>query len=127
MVEVEVKIRLPSEREFETVRQHFQTNGSLPTKIHHQENQFFDGPNAELSSVRAVFRLRFTEEGRKCVATLKEKSTVSASTGVAVAQEKEHEVDAAVGRRVVEDPTAFSELQGDVPSELPETAKAHRG
>lgn len=72
-MEVEVKIRLPNKEAHAAVRAHL--GGPEACKaVHEQENLFFDGPNKELSSQRAVFRLRFA--GGTCRPCLKEKAVI---------------------------------------------------
>ncbi|EYU38306.1 hypothetical protein ABFS82_10G113900 [Erythranthe guttata] len=100
-MEVEVKLRLPNK-----AAHHKLTSLLSPfhTATHHQHNTFFDGAAAELSSQRAVLRLRFHEETAhpKCFVSLKAKAVLA--NGVSRVEEDEEEVDPTIGRSCLDEP-----------------------
>lgn len=81
---------------------------------HHQYNTFFDGLAEELSSRRAVLRLRFHEESHlpKCFVCLKAKAVIA--NGVSRVEEDEEEVDPAVGKDCLEDPQKLMNVDSRV-------------
>ncbi|ONI16326.1 hypothetical protein PRUPE_3G092500 [Prunus persica] len=71
-----------------------------------QENIFFDGSNAELSSNRAILRLRFYDGVSPCVLSLKAKPVISDC--VSRVQELEEPFDPVLGRTCVAEPWRLS-------------------
>lgn len=71
-------------------------------KTHLQENLFFDGAAGELSSRRAVLRLRFYDDDARCVVSLKAKAVLV--NGVSRVEEDEEDLDPKVGRDCVAEP-----------------------
>ncbi|KAF7152189.1 hypothetical protein RHSIM_Rhsim01G0054900 [Rhododendron simsii] len=99
-MEIEVKLRLPSAAAHQTLV-------SLLTPYHRvthrQHNTFFDGAAAQLSSRRAVLRLRFYgDNDARCVLSLKANAVIS--NGVSRVEEDEEELDPRAGRECVADP-----------------------
>lgn len=72
-MEVEVKIRLDDALAHQKVAALLASNHQV---THLQENVFFDGAQQELSSKRAVLRLRFYNGDQRCVVTLKGKAVI---------------------------------------------------
>ncbi|KAL6285999.1 hypothetical protein ACE6H2_010389 [Prunus campanulata] len=102
-MEVEVKLRLSD------ASAHQKLTGLLsPFQVQTliQENIFFDGSNAELSSNRAILRLRFYDGVSPCVLSLKAKPVIS--DGVSRAQELEEPFDPVLGRACVAEPWRLS-------------------
>ncbi|KAL3625210.1 hypothetical protein CASFOL_030664 [Castilleja foliolosa] len=100
-MEVEVKLRLPNKHSHHKL---LSLLSPFHAATHHQHNTFFDGSASELSSQRAVLRLRFHDEihSPKCFVTLKAKAVLE--NGVSRVEEDEEEVDPAAGRACLEDP-----------------------
>ncbi|KAL6585644.1 Triphosphate tunnel metalloenzyme 3 [Orobanche minor] len=110
-MEVEVKLRLPDKAS------HLHLLSLLsPFHIatHHQHNTFFDGSSSELSSQRAVLRLRFHEETRvpKCFLCLKAKAVLA--DGISRVQEDEEEVDPTTGTACFVDPQKLMDVDSRV-------------
>lgn len=84
------------------------------TTTHHQHNTFYDGAAAELSSRRAVLRLRFHEEPDrpKCFVTLKANAVLA--NGVSRVEEDEEEVDHSIGKACFEDPQKLKDVDSRV-------------
>lgn len=78
-------------------------------KTHFQENIFFDGANKELTSHRAVLRLRFYNGDARCVASLKANAVII--DGVSRVEEDEEDLDPWVGRAFVNDPRRILEVE----------------
>ncbi|KAH7546295.1 hypothetical protein FEM48_Zijuj01G0185200 [Ziziphus jujuba var. spinosa] len=98
-MEVEVKLRLPD------AAAHRRVNDLLsPFRVatFRQENLFFDGAAAELSSRRAVLRLRFYDDDTRCVVSLKARAVLV--DGISRVEEDEEELEPAVGRACVAEP-----------------------
>ncbi|KAK4410626.1 Triphosphate tunnel metalloenzyme 3 [Sesamum angolense] len=98
-MEVEVKLRLASSAAHERLCGVLSPNHR---RTHLQENLFFDGPNAELSSNLAVLRLRFYDLDSHCVLSLKSKPQISA--GISRIEEQEEPLDPIVGRHCAAEP-----------------------
>lgn len=79
-MEVEVKLRLPDKKAHDAV---FAALGGDGQKIatHHQDNFFLDGPSNELSSKRAVLRIRFYDVDKRALVTLKGKQKLVDGVG----------------------------------------------
>ncbi|GER42910.1 adenylate cyclases [Striga asiatica] len=95
-VEVEVKLRLPSKCSHRSL---LSLLSPFRAATHSQHNTFYDGSAAELSSRRAILRLRFHEgadPSQKCFACLKAKAVLAG--GMSRVEEDEEEVDPAAGR-----------------------------
>lgn len=98
-MEVEVKLRLPDS----TSHQRLSTILSPHhRKTHFQENVFFDGTNAELSSNLAVLRLRFYDLDSHSVLSIKAKPIISG--GISRIEEQEEPIDPAIARQCVAEP-----------------------
>lgn len=100
-MEIEVKLRLPN------AAAHAHLAALLSThhlKTHRQHNLFFDGAAEQLSSRRAVLRIRFYEDevDPRCVVSLKAKAVLI--DGVSRVEEDEEELNPSVGRDCVSDP-----------------------
>ncbi|GFP82166.1 triphosphate tunel metalloenzyme 3 [Phtheirospermum japonicum] len=93
-MEVEVKLRLPNKPSHHKL---LSLLSPFHAATHHQHNTFFDGSASELSSQRAVLRLRFHDgtHSPKCFVTLKAKAVLA--NGVSRVEEDEEEVDSAAG------------------------------
>lgn len=110
-MEVEVKLRLPdsaAHRKVLSLLSPFHTN------THHQRNSFYDGAAGELSSRRAVLRLRFYENSQppKCFICIKAKAVIV--DGVSRVEEDEEEVDFEVGLRCLEEATKLVDVDSRV-------------
>ncbi|PSS08408.1 Triphosphate tunel metalloenzyme 3 like [Actinidia chinensis var. chinensis] len=109
-MEIEVKLRLPDSAAHRSVL-------SLLSPFHRrtrtlrQHNTFFDGASSELSSRRAVLRLRFyDDDDSKCVASLKAKALLV--DGVSRVEEDEEEMDPLAGRQCVTAPSRLCGVRG---------------
>ncbi|PON90051.1 CYTH-like domain containing protein [Trema orientale] len=98
-MEVEVKLRLPDSSTHQRLSDLL---SPFHTDTFFQENVFFDGANAELSSNLAVLRLRFYDDSSRCVLSLKAKPVIS--DGVSRVEEQEEPFDPALGRACVAEP-----------------------
>ncbi|KAA8540515.1 hypothetical protein F0562_024567 [Nyssa sinensis] len=98
-MEVEVKLRLPDSASHQRLSDLL---SPFHTKTLIQENVFFDGANAELSSNLAVLRLRFYDIDSLCVVSLKAKPVISA--GISRVEEDEEPIDPAIARACVAEP-----------------------
>ncbi|KAK4257458.1 hypothetical protein QN277_007044 [Acacia crassicarpa] len=98
-MEVEVKLRLENAEAHRMVTASF-----APFHIitHRQENLFFDGAAGELSSRRAILRLRFYDDDARCVVSLKAKAVLV--NGVSRVEEDEEDLDPKIGRDCVAEP-----------------------
>lgn len=79
---------------------------------HSQYNTFFDGAGAELSTRRAVLRLRFYGDNAKCVVSLKAKAVLV--DGVSRVEEDEEDIDPLVGQECVRNPTRLGFVESRV-------------
>ncbi|XP_008228669.1 PREDICTED: triphosphate tunel metalloenzyme 3-like [Prunus mume] len=102
-MEVEVKLRLSDTSAHQKLTD-LLSPFHVQTLI--QENIFFDGSNAELSSNRAILRLRFYDGVSPCVLSLKAKPVIS--DGVSRVQELEEPFDPVLGRSCVAEPWRLS-------------------
>ncbi|KAL2620166.1 hypothetical protein R1flu_000371 [Riccia fluitans] len=98
-MEVEVKLKLPGPEAHEKVASAL---GAFHEVTHMQENVFFDGVNKELSSKRAVLRLRFYNSDEKCVVTFKGNAVIV--DGISRGEELEEDIDISLGRACVAEP-----------------------
>uniref|UniRef100_A0A2N9HZY9 CYTH domain-containing protein n=1 Tax=Fagus sylvatica TaxID=28930 RepID=A0A2N9HZY9_FAGSY len=98
-METEVKLWLP-----DAIAHCYVTTVLTPFHVttHRQENNFFDGSSNELSSRRAILRLRFADTDPRCVVTLKAKAVIV--DGVSRVEEDEEVLDAAIGRECLAEP-----------------------
>lgn len=104
-----MKLKLPDS----TTHQNLQTLlAPFHVITHSQYNTFFDGASAELSTRRAVLRLRFYGDNVKCVVSLKAKAVLI--DGVSRVEEDEEEIDPLVGQECVRDPTHLGSVQSRV-------------
>eukprot|EP00262_Sarcandra_glabra_P006382 TRINITY_DN18637_c0_g1_i1.p1 TRINITY_DN18637_c0_g1~~TRINITY_DN18637_c0_g1_i1.p1 ORF type:complete len:201 (+),score=13.66 TRINITY_DN18637_c0_g1_i1:326-928(+) len=104
-MEVEVKLRLPNSASHQKLSD---VLSPYHTKTHIQENLFFDGLAAELSSQRAVLRLRFYDGDSRCVVSLKARAVLVG--GVSRVEEDEEDIDPAIGRSCVADPSKLGSV-----------------
>ncbi|XP_051116903.1 triphosphate tunnel metalloenzyme 3-like [Andrographis paniculata] len=106
MMEVEVKLRLP------TSAAHERLCGILAAyhrRTHLQENLFFDSPDAKLASNLAALRLRFYDLDSRCILGLKSKPRISA--GISRIEEQEEPIDPVVGRQCAAEPWRLLEIE----------------
>ncbi|KAK6135500.1 hypothetical protein DH2020_010793 [Rehmannia glutinosa] len=110
-MEIEVKLRLPNKASHQKL---LSLLSPFHITTHHQHNTFFDGSASELSSQRAVLRLRFHEETHlpKCFVCLKAKAVLA--NGVSRVEEDEEEVDPAIGKACFEDPQKLMDMDSRV-------------
>ncbi|VFQ77169.1 unnamed protein product [Cuscuta campestris] len=110
-MEIEVKLRLP---DADSHGKLLSILAPFHIQTHHQRNTFFDGAAAELSSRRAVLRLRFYEQSQtpRCVVSLKEKAELVG--GVSRVEEDEEDLDPGTGYGCVEDPRKLSEVDSRI-------------
>ncbi|XP_059286020.1 triphosphate tunnel metalloenzyme 3 isoform X2 [Lycium ferocissimum] len=106
-MEIEVKLRLPDLAAHQKV---LSLLSPYHTKTHHQRNTFFDGACGELSTRRAVLRLRFYEnsENVKCMLCLKAKAVII--DGVSRVEEDEEELDPKIGYECVSNPRQLMQV-----------------
>ncbi|KAL6969069.1 hypothetical protein U1Q18_028226 [Sarracenia purpurea var. burkii] len=108
-MEIEVKLRLPDSAAYQKLL-------SVLSPFHRQTlrqyNTFFDGAAAELSSRRAVLRLRFYDDDSKCVVSLKAKAVIV--DGVSRVEEDEEELDPLIGRECVADPARLGAVESRI-------------
>ena len=97
-MEVEIKLRLPDATSHQKLSD-LLSQFHVQTLI--QENIFFDGANAELTSNLAVLRIRFYDDVH-CVLSLKSKPLLL--DGISRIEEQEEPFDAAVGRACIAEP-----------------------
>ncbi|KAL5721160.1 hypothetical protein ACHQM5_013753 [Ranunculus cassubicifolius] len=105
-MEVEVKLRLPNslthQKLSDLLKPYHKTT-------HLQENIFFDGTSSELTSQRAVLRLRFYNTDTRCVISLKAKSTLI--NGVSRVEEDEEDLDPSIARACVAEPWRLKAIE----------------
>lgn len=106
-----MKLRLPDSSAHQKVLSLFSSHHK---KTHHQRNTFFDGAAGELSSRRAVLRLRFYENSEKvkCMVCLKAKAVII--DGVSRVEEDEEELDPKIGYECVSNPRKLMEVDSRV-------------
>lgn len=110
-MEVEVKLRLPdaaSHRRLTTLL------SSFHIKTLHQRNFFFDTSQNDLSSRRAVLRLRFVEHDAVpcCIISLKSKPTLV--NGISRVAEDEEDLDSSFARECVDDPSKLLSIESRI-------------
>lgn len=98
-MEVEVKIRLPDSASHQRLSAIL---SPYHLKTHAQENFFFDGAGAELSSNLAVLRIRFYDLDSKCLISLKAKPSLS--DGISRVEEDEEQLDTTIARACTAEP-----------------------
>ncbi|KAL6996653.1 hypothetical protein U1Q18_006783 [Sarracenia purpurea var. burkii] len=99
-MEVEVKLRLQNGASHQRLSDLL---SPFHAKTLIQENVFFDGANAELSSNLAVLRLRFYGGvDSHCIVSLKAKPVISA--GISRVEEDEEPIDPSIARACVAEP-----------------------
>ncbi|KAL6768315.1 hypothetical protein ACKKBF_B38650 [Auxenochlorella protothecoides x Auxenochlorella symbiontica] len=104
VMEVEIKLRLKDEEA------HARLAAALKASYrttHEQENYFFDGSSAELSSARVILRLRFYNFDKKALLTVKGKQVLV--DGVGRCPETEVEVPPDQARGYLSDPNRLLE------------------
>lgn len=104
-MEVEVKLRLPDAAAHRRVTELL---SPFIVTVHRQENFFFDGADSELSSKRAVLRVRFSDKEPRCVVSLKARAVLV--DGISRVAEDEEEVEESLGRECVTEPRKLLEL-----------------
>ncbi|XP_052200591.1 triphosphate tunnel metalloenzyme 3 isoform X2 [Diospyros lotus] len=108
-MEVEVKLRLPDNAAHQKL---LSVLAPFHRLTHRQHNTFFDGAAAELSSRRAVLRLRFYDDDARCVVSLKAKAVLV--DGVSRVEEDEEEIDPLVGRDCVANPSRLGSVDSRI-------------
>lgn len=98
MTEVEIKLRLPSHASHQRVAQLM----GPPKAVYAQENYFFDGVNDELKKQQTL-RVRFYNTDQKAVITVKGRQALVG--GVGRATEEEEDIDPALAREALRDPS----------------------
>ncbi|XP_062089921.1 triphosphate tunnel metalloenzyme 3-like [Humulus lupulus] len=98
-MEVEVKLRLPDSEAHQKLSDIL---SPCHANTFFQENVFFDGANAKLSSNLAVHRFRFYDDNSRCVLSLKAKPVIY--NGISRAEEHEEPFDPTIGRACVAEP-----------------------
>ncbi|KAK2982815.1 hypothetical protein RJ640_021305 [Escallonia rubra] len=98
-MEVEVKLRLPDAAAHQKVSDLL---SPYHVKTHVQDNVFFDGAAAELTSSRAALRLRFYDLDSRAVLSLKAKPVIR--NGVSRVEEDEEPIEPSVARACVAEP-----------------------
>ncbi|KAG0369506.1 hypothetical protein BGZ54_009724 [Gamsiella multidivaricata] len=112
-MEIEIKIRLPSEDEAAKLERAL---GGSPTSIEDQDNVFFDGVGKELIKNQLVFRIRIIEKtGKEPVAVVALKGNAVLINGIAMVEEEEQIIDVDIAMQIIESPNI-----------IPEVAKSHR-
>lgn len=106
-----MKLRLPTKASHQKL---LALLSPFHTTTHHQHNTFYDGTAAELSSRRAVLRLRFHEEPDrpKCFVTLKANAVLA--NGVSRVEEDEEEVDYSIGKACFAEPNKLKDVDSRV-------------
>lgn len=105
-MEVEVKLRLPDSASHQKLS-HLLAPFHINTFI--QENIFFDGANAQLTSNLAVLRIRFYNLDTSCVLSLKAKPVIS--DGISRIEEQEEPFDTTLGRACVAEPWRLARIE----------------
>lgn len=112
-MEVEVKLRLPDSAAHQSLST---VLSPFLRRTHFQHNVFFDGAASELSSRRAVLRLRFygedPETAERCVSSLKAKAVLV--NGVSRVEEDEEEIDPFLGREICANPNLIGSSESRV-------------
>lgn len=108
-MEVEVKLRLPDAASHQKLSDLL---APFHVKTLIQENIFFDGAAAELSSKFAVLRLRFYDLDSRCVLSLKSQPQIS--NGISRAKEVEEEIEPLIGRACVAEPWRFKSMSSRI-------------
>ncbi|KAL5547722.1 hypothetical protein UlMin_002953 [Ulmus minor] len=108
-MEIEVKLKLRDDANHRRVTDIF---SPFLVTTHRQENFFFDGAAGELSSRRAVLRVRFSDKDPRCVVSLKARALLV--DGVSRVEEDEEELEAELGRSCVEEPQKLFDLESRV-------------
>ncbi|OWM65958.1 triphosphate tunnel metalloenzyme 3-like isoform X2 [Punica granatum] len=108
-MEVEVKLRLPDAAAHGRVLSLF---GPFRRETLRQENFFFDGSENELSSKRAVLRVRFYNGQARCVVSLKAKAILI--DGISRVEEEEEEMDPMLGRECVAEPEKLGSVKNRI-------------
>ncbi|XP_026454659.1 triphosphate tunel metalloenzyme 3-like [Papaver somniferum] len=106
-MEIELKLKLPDSTSHQKLSDLL---SPFHIKTHLQDNIFFDGLNSELSSKRAVLRLRFYNDDSLCVVSLKAKAVLV--NGVSRVEEDEEEIDPVIGRACVLEPSKLLGIEG---------------
>ncbi|KAL2929812.1 Triphosphate tunel metalloenzyme 3 [Bienertia sinuspersici] len=112
-MEVEVKLRLSNSTAHQSVSS---VLSPFLQQTHFQHNIFFDGAASELSSCRAVLRLRFYGEdpqtAERCVLSLKAKAVLE--NGVSRVEEDEEDLDPFLGREIWANPNLIRSTESRV-------------
>ncbi|XP_074281213.1 triphosphate tunnel metalloenzyme 3 isoform X3 [Silene latifolia] len=112
-MEVEVKLRLPDSKAHQSLST---VLSPFHKQTHFQHNVFFDGAAGELSSRRAVLRLRFYGEdsatAKRCVVSLKAKALLV--DGVSRVEEDEEEIDPDWAREIWANPNLIGSVESRI-------------
>ncbi|CAL5443417.1 unnamed protein product [Camellia sinensis] len=108
-MEVEVKLCLPDSAAHQNL---LSILSPFHRQTHRQYNTFFDGVASELSSRRAVLRLRFYDDDANCVVSLKAKAVLV--DGVSRVEEDEEEMNPLLGRECVADPSKLGSVDSRI-------------
>ncbi|MED6205168.1 hypothetical protein PIB30_015282 [Stylosanthes scabra] len=108
-MEVEVKLRLPNA---DSHRRVTALLAPFHAATYRQRNLFFDGAESELSSKRAVLRLRFYNDDERCVVSLKAKAVLV--DGVSRVEEDEEDLNPRVGLDCVAEPGKLGAVESRV-------------
>ncbi|MED6151217.1 hypothetical protein PIB30_116759 [Stylosanthes scabra] len=108
-MEVEVKLRLPNA---DSHRRVTALLAPFHAATYRQRNLFFDGAESELSSKRAVLRLRFYNDDERCVVSLKAKAVLV--DGVSHVEEDEEDLSPRVGLDCVAEPGKLGAVESRV-------------
>ncbi|KAG9141525.1 hypothetical protein Leryth_019058 [Lithospermum erythrorhizon] len=108
-MEIEVKLKLANATAHQKL---LSLLSAYKIATHFQTNTFFDGSARELSSSRAILRIRFYEntEIPKCFISLKAKAVII--NGVSTVEEDEEEIAPEIGYKCVENVENLVELGG---------------
>ncbi|KAI4351135.1 hypothetical protein L6164_005518 [Bauhinia variegata] len=109
-MEVEIKLRLPDSTSHQRLSELL---APFHAKTLIQENIFFDGANAELTSNLAVLRIRFYDDVENCcVLSLKAKPKISG--GISRMEEHEEPLDPLLGRACIAEPWRLSATSSEI-------------
>lgn len=108
-LEVEIKLRLLSEQDYVAALEFFQAYGTTKALRVPQFNNFYDGGLGELSSRKAVLRLRMDD--RKGLVTIKEKVAGGGiHGGISTTKETEEEIPLSEAELILQSPNVFLDM-----------------
>ncbi|KAF9287457.1 hypothetical protein BGZ68_001786 [Mortierella alpina] len=106
-MEIEIKLRLPSEQDTLKLEEAL---GGQPSSTENQDNVFFDGVHKELIKNKLVFRIRVIEKsGKEPIAVVALKGNAVLVDGIAHVEEEEEQIDIETARRIINSPNLISE------------------